>query len=134
MKLSRADTTFLRSQGVARLATVSRDGTPHNVPVCPLVERGKIYFAAEVNARKMKNLRANPRATIVFDVYRDSWRGLRGLMLVCTGRVVDEAEFKKVRRKLYKQYPKYESAAPLGTDDSVIVELTPQQKFGWAEG
>ena len=134
MKLSRSDTAFLKSQGVARLATVSSGGTPHNIPVCPLVDGGKLYFASETNARKMKNLRANPRATIVFDVYRDSWRGLRGLMLVCTARIVDEAEFKKIRRKLYKQYPKYESAAPLGPEDSVIVELTPQSKFGWALG
>jgi nitroimidazol reductase NimA-like FMN-containing flavoprotein (pyridoxamine 5'-phosphate oxidase superfamily) len=134
MRLSKSDTTFLKSQGVARLATASSEGTPHNIPVCPLVDRGKVYFASETNARKMKNLRANPRATIVFDVYRDSWRGLRGLMLVCTARIVDEAEFKKIRRKLYKQYPKYESAAPLGPEDSVIVELTPQNKFGWAMG
>ena len=55
-------------------------------------------------------------------------------MLVCTARIVDEAEFKKIRRKLYKQYPKYESAARVGPEDSVIVELTPQSKFGWALG
>jgi hypothetical protein len=33
-------------------------------------------------------------------------------MLVCAARIVDAAEFKTIRRKLYKQYPKYESAAP----------------------
>jgi nitroimidazol reductase NimA-like FMN-containing flavoprotein (pyridoxamine 5'-phosphate oxidase superfamily) len=131
MKLSTGDTVFLKAQGVARLATVGSDGTPHNVPVCPLVDGGKFYFASEANARKMKNLRANPRTTIVFDVYRDSWKGLRGLMVVCTARIVDAAEFKKIRRKLYKQYPKYESAAPIEPDDSVIVELTPRRKFGW---
>jgi len=132
MKLSRSDWAFLKAQGVARLATVGSGGTPHNVPVCPLVDGGKLYFASETNARKMKNLRANPRATIVFDVYRDSWKGLRGVMLVCAARVVREAEFKRIRRRLYKQYPKYESAAPIEPDDSVIVELTPRSKFGWA--
>jgi len=134
MKLSRSDTAFLKAQGVARLATVGSRGTPHNVPVCPLVDGGKFYFASETNARKMKNLRANPRATIVFDVYRDSWKGLRGLMLVCAARIVDAAEFKKIRRKLYKQYPKYEAGAPIEPEDSVIVELTPRSKFGWGLG
>jgi nitroimidazol reductase NimA-like FMN-containing flavoprotein (pyridoxamine 5'-phosphate oxidase superfamily) len=134
MKLSRSDTAFLNAQGVARLATAGSRGTPHNVPVCPLVDGGKLYFASETNARKMKNLRANPRATIVFDVYRDSWKGLRGLMLVCAARIVDAAEFKRIRRKLYKQYPKYKSAAPIEPEDSVIVELTPRSKFGWGLG
>src|SRR5262245_25700614 len=134
MKLSTSDTAFLKAQGVARLATVSSDGTPHNVPVCPLVDGGKLYFASETNARKMKNLRANPRATIVFDVYRDSWKGLRGLMVACSARIVDGVEFKKIRRKLYKRYPKYETAAPIEPKDSVIVELTPRSKVGWDLG
>ena len=132
MKLSRSDRAFLKAQGVARLATLGSGGTPHNVPVCPLVDGGKLYFASETNARKMKNLRATPRATIVFDVYRDSWKGLRGLMLVCAARIVGDAEFKRIRRKLYKRFPKYESAAPIEPEDSVIVELTPRSKFGWA--
>jgi hypothetical protein len=40
----------------------------------------------------------------------------------------------QIRRKLYKQYPKYESAAPIEPEDSVIVELDPRSKFGWASG
>ena len=40
----------------------------------------------------------------------------------------------QIRRKLYKQYPQYESAAPIEPQDSVIVELDPRSKFGWASG
>jgi hypothetical protein len=40
----------------------------------------------------------------------------------------------QIRRKLYKQYPQYESAAPIEPEDSVIVELDPRSKFGWASG
>ena len=39
----------------------------------------------------------------------------------------------QIRRKLYKQYPQYESAAPIEPEDSVIVELD-TRKFGWASG
>ena len=39
----------------------------------------------------------------------------------------------QIRRKLYKQYPQYESAAPIEPEGSVIVELDPR-KFGWASG
>ena len=129
MKLTKAETDFIQSQGVARIATASPDGMPHNVPVCPIWDRGKVYIGTETEARKARNLRANPNAAIVFDVYRDSWRGLRGIMLQCRARFVNEAEFKKMRRKLYAKYPRYKTDAALEPDDSVIIEFTPQKKF-----
>ena len=131
MKLTKTETEFVKSQGVARLATVSPDNMPHNVPVCPILDRGHVYIGSDKQARKVKNIEANPKMTIVFDVYRDSWKGLRGVMLQCDARVVDEAEFKRIRRKIYQKYPQYPKDAALEPDDSVIIELTPQKKFSW---
>jgi nitroimidazol reductase NimA-like FMN-containing flavoprotein (pyridoxamine 5'-phosphate oxidase superfamily) len=131
MKLSKRHLDFIKSQGVARLATVNGDGIPHNVPVCALFERGKVYVGSEKEARKVKNIKENPWAAIVFDEYRDSWTVLRGVMFQCQTRIVDEKEFKKIRRKLYSKYPKYESEAPMEPDDSVIIELVPEKKFSW---
>ena len=131
MKLTKAETDFIKSQGVARIATVSHDGMPHNVPVCPVWDRGKVYIGSEKTAAKVKHIQANPNAAIVFDVYHDSWRGLRGVMLQCTAAVVDEAEFKRIRRKLYAKYPKYKTDAALEPSDSVIIELAPEKKFSW---
>ena len=131
MKLTKTETDFIKSQGVARVATVSHDGMAHNVPVCPLLDQGNVYIGSEKNAVKVKNIEANPKAAIVFDVYRDSWRGLQGVTLQCHARVVDEMEFKKIRRKLYAKYSKYATDAPLEPDDSVIIELQPEKKFSW---
>jgi hypothetical protein len=36
----------------------------------------------------------------------------------------------QIRRKLYKQYPQYESAAPIEPEDSVIVEPAEQVRLG----
>ena len=131
MKLTKNETDFVKSQGVARLATVSSEGRLYNVSVCSVVDRGNMYVGSETNSRKVKNVQSNPSATIVFDVYRDSWNGLRGLMLQCRARIVDEKEFKKVRRKLYAKYPKYESDSALEVGESVIIELAPEEKFSW---
>jgi general stress protein 26 len=131
MKLSKTYQDFVKSQGVARLATVSGEGVLHNVPVCPVLVDGKVYVGSEKGARKVKNVQANPSATIVFDMYRDSWNGLRGVMLQCRSRIVDEKLFKKIRRKLYAKYPKYEAGAALDPADSVIIELLPENKFSW---
>jgi nitroimidazol reductase NimA-like FMN-containing flavoprotein (pyridoxamine 5'-phosphate oxidase superfamily) len=104
---------------------------PHSVPVCPVWDQGKVYVGSEKTAVKVKNIQANPKATIVFDVYRDSWKVLQGVMLQCGATLVDEGEFKKIRRKLYAKYPKYKTDAPLEPDDSVIIELTPEKKLSW---
>jgi nitroimidazol reductase NimA-like FMN-containing flavoprotein (pyridoxamine 5'-phosphate oxidase superfamily) len=131
MKFSKVHAQFINSQRVARLATVSADGIPHNVPVCPLFDSGKVYVATEKEARKVKNIEENSWTAIVFDEYRDSWTVLKGIMLQCRCRIVDEKEFKRIRRKLYSKYRQYESKAPIEPDDSVIIELVPQKKFSW---
>ena len=131
MKLPKKETDFIKPQGVARIATVNRDGLAHNVPVCPLWDRGSVYVASETKATKMKNIEANPQATIVFDVYHVSWKSLRGVMLQCDVQIVGEKDFKKLRRKFYRKYPRYEKVSPIESADSVIIELIPKKKFSW---
>ena len=131
MKLTKAETEFIKEQGVGRIATIGPDGMPHNVAVCPVLDRERVYVASDKNAAKVRNIEANPNAAIVFDVYRDSWKDLRGVMLGCTARLVDEKNFKRIRRKLYAKYPHYETDAAIEPEDSVIIELIPEKKFSW---
>jgi nitroimidazol reductase NimA-like FMN-containing flavoprotein (pyridoxamine 5'-phosphate oxidase superfamily) len=131
MKFTKSETDFIKSQNVGHVATISSEGMPHNVPVCPVFDSGRVYFGSETNAKKVKNIKFNPRVAIVFDVYSDSWKELQGVMLQCKARIVDSTEFKKVRRKLYAKYPQYETEAALEPKDSVIIELEPSKKFSW---
>ena len=131
MKLTKLESEFIRSQNVGRVASVDTDGVVHNVPVCPVLDGGKVYFGSESNAKKVRNIKQNPRAAIVFDVYSDSWKKLRGVLLQCRVRIVDPALFKKSRRKLYGKYPQYETESPLEPENSVIIELQPEKKFSW---
>ncbi len=131
MKLTKAETGFIKEQGVGRIATIGRDGMPHNVAVCPVLDRERVYVGSDKNAAKVRNIGANPKVAIVFDVYRDSWKNLRGVMLSCTARLVDQKDFKRIRRKLYAKYPHYETDAALDPEDSVIIALIPENKFSW---
>ena len=57
---------FLRSQRVARLATVGASGWPHVVPVIyALDEDGAFEF--DVDGVKLRNLTSEPRAAMVVD-------------------------------------------------------------------
>jgi len=131
MKLSSKEKDFVESLRVARVATVASDGVPHNVPVCPLFEKNKIYFGTERSARKVRNIESNPSVTVVFDEYTEAWSYLRGIMFQGKAHIVNAKEFRELRKKIYSKYSQYERSASLGERDSAIVEVTPERKFSW---
>jgi len=131
MKLTAAEKSFIQTMRVMRVATVDAEGMPHSVPVCPLVDRDRIYFGTERNASKVRNIKANPNMAVVFDEYTEAWDYLRGVMIRGPARIVDVAEFRRLRKQIYAKYPQYETQAALGERDSVIVEIKPERKFSW---
>jgi pyridoxamine 5'-phosphate oxidase family protein len=61
-----AELDFLRSQRLARLATVGPSGWPHVVPVMyAMNDDGSLDF--DVDGVKLRNLQAKPRAAMVVD-------------------------------------------------------------------
>jgi pyridoxamine 5'-phosphate oxidase family protein len=66
MIFSASELEFLRSQRVARLATVGPSGWPHVVPVMYTVDDdGALEF--DVDGVKLRNLNSEPRAAMVID-------------------------------------------------------------------
>jgi nitroimidazol reductase NimA-like FMN-containing flavoprotein (pyridoxamine 5'-phosphate oxidase superfamily) len=131
MKLTTKEKEFVKCLRVARVATVASDGVPHNVPVCPLFEKDKIYFGSDRSARKIRNIESNPRVTMVFDDYTEAWAYLRGIMVQGKARIVNAKEFREIRKKIYAKYSQYEDSSPLEDRDSAIVEVAPVRKFTW---
>src|SRR5713101_5770043 len=74
MRLKAPLRKFLERERVARVATIGRNGVPHVVPVCHVLEDGKIYFAADKDSKKVKNLRAHPEAAVEVDLYSEDGR------------------------------------------------------------
>jgi PPOX class probable F420-dependent enzyme len=66
MLFSPSELEFLRSQRIARLATVGPSGWPHVVPVMYAID-GEDAFEFDVDGVKLRNLRAEPRAAMVVD-------------------------------------------------------------------
>jgi nitroimidazol reductase NimA-like FMN-containing flavoprotein (pyridoxamine 5'-phosphate oxidase superfamily) len=131
MKLTTKEKEFAESLRVARVATVASNGVPHNVPVCPLFDKNKIYFGTERSARKLRNIEGNPHVTVVFDEYSDAWSYIRGIMVQGKARVLNAKEFRQIRKKIYAKYSQYEQSSPLDERDSAIVEVTLERKFSW---
>jgi nitroimidazol reductase NimA-like FMN-containing flavoprotein (pyridoxamine 5'-phosphate oxidase superfamily) len=131
-RLSGKSLAFIRSQRVARVATVGRDGVPHNVPICVVAAGGRLYFASESMARKVRNLRKNPHVALTFDHYTENWRQLAGVMVIGMASVIDQGvAFRRARQSLYRKYKSYARIAPIEEGESVIVCVTPTDSFSW---
>lgn len=132
MRLKKALATLIERERVCRVATVGEAGVPHLVPVCHVLADGKIYFASGNDAKKVLNLKANPRVTVAVDLYSDDWTNLKGVMVQGRGKLIDRGpRFRKIRALLYRKYPQYPDEAALDESDSVVVEVTPTRVFSW---
>lgn len=131
-RLSGKVLAFVRTQRVARLATIGPRQTPHNIAVCTVNVAGYIYFASAANARKVRNLRRCPNVALAFDAYTERWSHLAGAMIAGSATVIARGPvFKRIRQSLYRKYRQFPRVAPIVEDESVIVRITPTACFSW---
>lgn len=58
---------FWREPHLAKLATINRDGTPHIMPLWYLYDGREIVMITGPGARKVRNIRRDPRVTVCID-------------------------------------------------------------------
>src|SRR5262245_25439509 len=132
MRLKRSVARLVMLERVCRVATVGTRGAPHLVPVCHVVQDGKVYFASGSDGRKVRNILENPRVTVTVDLYSDDWSHLKGVMIQGTASLIQRGpRFRRLRRLLYAKYPQYPDEAALDELDSVIVGVSPDHVFTW---
>ena len=124
---------------VARLATVGADGSPHLVPVTFAIDGDRIVTAVDAKPkregplRRLVNIRANPRVSLLVDVYDDDWGRLWWARADGAARIVeDEPGLGRALALLRERYPQYATVALIGP----AVVVTVERWVGWsaAEG
>src|SRR5436309_15787636 len=80
-RLSKRVAKLLGAERVCRVATVGEAGTPHVVPVCHVVIGDRVYFGSGDDARKVRNMSANPRVAVTVDLYAEDWSHIKGVMV-----------------------------------------------------
>ena len=123
---------FLKRQRVARLGTISGDGSVHVVPICYVFDGKAIYIGTEANSKKVKNIRNNNNVTLLVDVYYEDWSRLQSLMIQSRAEIIEKGkEFNYARRLLYNKYRQYKKEAPLEEGDSVIIKIKPERVIAY---
>jgi PPOX class probable F420-dependent enzyme len=115
---------MLRHARVAHLATLSPDGSPHVVPVCPALDGDRVVVALGGGA-KLANLRRDPRVALVVDDYVEDWDALRRVAVFGRAELVAEGPaWEHGRDLLYAKFAQYEPQAEIVPGETVVAEIT----------
>ena len=137
--LTESQAQFLADARVARLATADADGRPHVIPVCFAYDGEAIYIVLDqkpktvelIRLRRVRNILANPQASLVVDHWDEDWQALRYVLASCRAELLegkeDEAERAvELLREKYRQYRDME------LDGNPVIKLTPQRFTAWS--
>lgn len=112
---------------VAVLATVDAESVPHVVPVVFAVSGGVVYTAVDAKRkttrrlRRLANIAANPRVSMLVDHYDDDWSQLWWVRVDGLAEVHDSGEQMAigyaVLRQKYLQYERIALDGPVVTVD-----------------
>lgn len=132
--------SFLSEPLPARLASYRSDGFIHLTPVWFTFENGCFYFTLGAQRRHLKNLRRDPRATLLVDVDRRSAADPNGLVraVMCCGTVevdTDPAHVAAMEERIDRRYLGGNNAdgedVPASPESYVLLRLTPTTVMTW---
>jgi len=120
---------------VARLATVSDAGLPHLVPVTFALDGDLIYTAVDAkpkttrDLRRLRNVRANPRAAILVDHYDEDWARLWWVRADGAASIIDDrVGMAGPVAALARRYPQYLADPPAGP----VIAIRIDRVTGWS--
>jgi PPOX class probable F420-dependent enzyme len=120
---------------VGRLATASAAGRPHAVPTCFALVGETLYSAIDhkpkrgQRLRRIANIEATGRASLLVDEYAEDWSALWWVRLDGPARVVtDETETREAVAALMEKYRQYARQPP----DGPILALDVRVWRGWS--
>ena len=111
---------FLQKPLIARFATLSPDGYPHNVPVWFMLEGDDVLLISDRKIRKVKNALRHPKGTVTIggDISDGAGYMIQGEL------TIEEDPNKAVTHRMIDRYESPAKAAEfkeLGKNDDIIV-------------
>ena len=137
-KLSPDEDRFLRSARTAHLATADANGQPHVVPVCFVFNGESIYSVLDSKPkttalrqlRRVRNILANPRVSLVVDHYEEDWSRLQYVMISGEASLLESGEEWSLSIVMLRQkYPQYHR---MDLDQSPVIKITPARFVPWS--
>jgi PPOX class probable F420-dependent enzyme len=118
---------FLKAHELCRLATASKGGRPHVVPVIYALDGEDIIIAVDYKTKKLENVRENPKVALVVDEYRPN----RGLMVEGDCEILERGrEYLRLLQILFDRFVFYRRD-PWGEGESPILKIKTTKVVMW---
>ena len=128
----------LAAAPVGHLATADANGRPYVVPFCFAGDGERIYSVLDakpkrgalMGLRRVRNIIANPRVSVVVDHYEPDWGKLWFILIQGRAEVLETgAERVAAIAMLRAKYPQYRT---MDIDDNPVIKITPERVTGWS--
>jgi len=133
---------LLRESRVARLGTADAAGQPLVVPVCYVFDGRACFSALDAKPkrvaggalRRVRNIAANPRVSLVVDRWDEDWSKLAWVIVEGRGELLtagaERAAAVDLLREKYAQY----RILGLDRDAAPVIRITPERALAWRGG
>ena len=100
---------------------------PHVIPVMYAMDGQKIIVAIDYHTKKLKNLRENPKVSLVVDEYDPN----RAVFIQGMCTILEKGpEYLRLLKILFKRFDVYRKN-PWGEGESPIISITPVKVVSW---
>ncbi|HWN99385.1 MAG TPA: TIGR03668 family PPOX class F420-dependent oxidoreductase [Blastocatellia bacterium] len=130
---------FIREHRVGRLATADGNGRPSVIPICYAFDGESVYSPIDEKPKRVaagmlkrvRNIQANPRVSLVIDDYSDDWSELVYVQISGVADIIDpgQTEHSRAVELLREKYPQYRAMA---IEERPILKITPSRIKRWA--
>src|SRR5262245_47332885 len=130
---------FISESRVGRLGTADASGQPLVVPICYAWDGGALFSAIDAkpktraveSLKRIRNIRENPKVSVVIDHYDEDWCALRYVIIQGQARLLTGgADFSHGADLLLAKYPQYR-AMGLGRDAGLMIKVEPSKVTHW---
>ena len=131
---------LLLESRLAHLATSTKHGKPHVVPICYVYDSDSIYSSIDekpkrtnpAQLRRMLNLVENPNVSLVVDQYEEDWSKLKYVIVHGLAEIVRKGEeHERAVLLLRDKYPQYRV---MKLEDRPIIKIKPTRMVAWSAG
>jgi PPOX class probable F420-dependent enzyme len=130
---------FIAEGRVGRLATADPSGQPFVVPICYAFDGAALFSAIDAKPKtpgrgelkRIRNIRENPRVSVVIDRYDEEWTRLRYVIIQGKAEILTTgAAFSHGVDLLLAKYPQYRSMG-LDRDAGLMIRVEPGRVTAW---
>jgi PPOX class probable F420-dependent enzyme len=140
LEIDKTTREFIRNHRVARFATADAAGQPVVVPICYAIDGDFIYSpvdekpkrVAPAELKRVRNIRANPKVSLVIDDYSEDWSKLEYVIIAGRAETISPVkgadEHARAVSLLREKYEQYRSMA---IDERLIIKIAIERVRRW---